>query len=163
MSQFFVNGCNTYIIGSAIRTDNVEILNRILLIPGLDLQTLINIHKVNASIQRNNIEILNRILLIENLDINLREKILSLDDNVFGEQLLNNNNILLNYSVNEHSISFRWLRIYIGILNKRYNDLYRRIKKKLDNYVLTKIKLENNIGNSDVIDYIYSYFRPFEI
>ena len=56
MSQFFVNGCNTYIIGSAIRTDNVEILNRILLIPGLDLQTLINIHKVNASIQRNNIE-----------------------------------------------------------------------------------------------------------
>ena len=99
MSQFFVNGCNTYIIGSAIRTDNVEILNRI--------------------------------LLIENLDINLREKILSLDDNVFGEQLLNNNNILLNYSVNEHSISFRWLRIYIGILNKRYNDLYRRKKKKI--------------------------------
>ena len=142
---------------------NIQILNRILEIQGLNLPYLINNSNINAAIDTNDIQILNRILSIPNLNLDLNE-IISRIDNSTGEQLLSENNILQSFVKNPQSELFTWFRTYLRHLREINNPLFDRLIDKLNEYDRLKNKLDNKldkIGNHDITNNINQYLNKY--
>jgi hypothetical protein len=89
-NEIDISKINNITINNAIQTNDINILNKILNINGLDFNKIIGSPEISTAIQTNDINILNKILSIDNLDFKkIPKSLYKFENNKFTNTIMN--------------------------------------------------------------------------